>query len=72
MFPLKPMRSLVTCVFTIAKSPERATLGAPSLRHETALGRGRLANSGYIERDEEKHGPAKAGLETGFPLVIPL
>ena len=25
-----------------------------------------------LERDEEKHGPAKAGLGTGFPLVIPL
>ena len=23
-------------------------------------------------RDVEKHGPAKAGLGTGFPLVIPL
>ena len=25
-----------------------------------------------LERDEEKHAPAKAGLGTGFPLVIPL
>ena len=33
---------------------------------------GRSAMTRVLERDEEKHGPAKAGLGTGFPLVIPL